>query len=498
MSCTVYACVHAAEFPTQALLRLRPDLQSHPVVVLEGCPPQDVVCSMNLHARRRGISLGMTRSEIEELGGIQIFSRSSEVESAAATVFLEFAAKFSPRIEMAGRDKACACVLDITGTERLFGPAKVLTRRIHSALLRVGFHTSIAVSENYQAALLKASAARGIVLIAAGEEAQALADLQINSLDLSDEHLETFAMWGIGTLGELASLPVVELVTRFGTLALTWHEQSRGISPHVFQPAEPAILLQETYEFENPVEQMEPLLFISARMIEYLTQRAADRMLSLASLSINMRLEGGGVHRLAIRPALPTIDRKFLLKLLQLEIGANPPQAAVISFSMIAEPGLSRRMQLGLFAPQTPEPSRLDVTLARLRAMVGDDRVGSPLLEDTNRAGSFRMERFQVNRHPSASLTENTHMALRRLRPPLPVHVRFHAMKPSAFSAKENRFHVTESFGPWRSSGCWWSTPQWDTEEWDVLAADEDGASLACLLLHDLRQNEWRLEAYYD
>lgn len=498
MSRTVYACVHAAEFPAQALLRLRPDLQSQPVVVLEGCPPQDTVCSMNLHARRRGVSLGMTRLEIEELGGIQIFSRSIEVESAAASVFLECAAKFSPRIEVARKDKACTCVLDITGTERLFGPAKVLAGRLHSALLRAGFRTSIAVGENYQAAILKASAARGIVLIPAGDEAQVLANLQINSLDLSDEHLQTFAMWGIGTLGELASLPVVELVTRFGPQAYSWHQQARGVSSHVFQPAEPAIPLQETYEFENPVEQMDSLLFISARMIEFLTQRAADRMLSLASVSVNMRLEGGGVHHLAIRPALPTTDRKFLLKLLQLEIGANPPQAAVISFSMTAEPGESRRMQLGLFAPQTPEPSRLDVTLARLRALVGDDCVGSPVLDDTNRSGSFRIVSFQLNRRPSASQTESTRMALRRLRPPLPIQVRFHAIKPSAFSAKENHFYITASFGPWRSSGCWWSTPQWDTEEWDVLATDKDGASLACLLLHDLRQNEWRLEAYYD
>jgi hypothetical protein len=69
-----------------------------------------------------------------------------------------------------------------------------------------------------------------------------------------------------------------------------------------------------------------------------------------------------------IRPALPSIDRKFLLKLLQLEIAAHPPQAAVLSFTLTAEGGQSSKVQLGLFAPQTPEPSRLDVTIARLKA----------------------------------------------------------------------------------------------------------------------------------
>jgi protein ImuB len=72
-----------------------------------------------------------------------------------------------------------------------------------------------------------------------------------------------------------------------------------------------------------------------------------------------------------IRPALPTVDRKFLLKLLQLEIAAHPPPAAVLSLTLSAEAGQSSKVQLGLFAPQTPEPSRLDVTIARLKAIAG-------------------------------------------------------------------------------------------------------------------------------
>jgi error-prone DNA polymerase len=56
---------------------------------------------------------------------------------------------------------------------------------------------------------------------------------------------------------------------------------------------------------------------------------------------------------------LPSIDRKFLLKLLQLEIAAHPPQAAVLSLTLRAEAGQSSKVQLGLFAPQMPEPSRL-------------------------------------------------------------------------------------------------------------------------------------------
>ena len=89
-------------------------------------------------------------------------------------------------------------------------------------------------------------------------------------------------------------------------------------------------------------------------------------------------------------------------------------------------------------------------------------------------------------------------MALRRVRPPAPLQVVQRAMKPIVFCDAENRFEVTAAYGPWRTSGCWWSGESWDDEEWDVLATAQDGASVACLLVRDRLRNAWRLEAFYD
>ena len=199
-----------------------------------------------------------------------------------------------------------------------------------------------------------------------------------------------------------------------------------------------------------------------------------------------------------LRPAIPSTDRKFLLKLLQLEIAAHPPPAAVVSLELTAEAGRSSTVQLGLFAPQTPEPSRLDVTLARLRTIVGDGRVGSPVLEDTHRPGSFLMEAFAVGANALECEPDERRMALRRVRPPLPVRVVQRAAQPSEFRDRENRYQVTAAYGPWRTSGCWWSAGEWNLEEWDILAARNNGASVACLLVCDRTLNEWQLEAFYD
>ncbi len=339
---------------------------------------------------------------------------------------------------------------------------------------------------------------RGMVVIPEGEEANALARLPIAALALAEEHAETFALWGIRTLGELAAMPEADLVARLGSQARTWSALARGSAEHVFQPMEPALSLEEFCEFDAPVEQADALLFIGARMIDCLVARTAARALAPASLAVRMKLDGSGGHERTIRPALPSTDRMFLLKLLQLEIAAHPPQAAVVALTLAAEAGRSSQIQLGLFAPQTPEPSRLDVTLARLKAIVGDDRVGSPVLEDTHRADSFRIEGFVVRGRAVEPGAQTARVALWRVRPAAPVSVVLRAMKPVAFRDRENRFEVTAAYGPWRTRGCWWSAGVWEGEEWDVLAVNSDGASIACVLTCDRARSSWRLEAFYD
>jgi len=495
---TLYACAYAAEFPAQALLRLRPDLRAEPVAVLEGRAPIELVCALNRAARLKGAVPGMTRLEAEHIAGLRLLTRSAQSEDAARAVLLECAVHFSPRVEEVSQETACACVLDIAGTERLFGPPEALAYRLRASLAAAGFRASIAVSANFHASRLKAAASRGVTVIAAQQEAAALSKLPIALLDLDEEHAGTFATWGIRTLGELAALPEIDMVTRLGEQARRWRDLARGALEHTLRPIEAAFALKEVCDLDTPVDHADSLLFVCARMIDCLAARAAARALALASLTVQMELEGGGVHTRTIRPALPTIDRKFLLKLLQLEIAAHPPHAAVVRVALEAEAGQSSTMQLGLFTPQMPEPSRLDVTIARLKAIAGEDRVGSPVLEDSHRPGSFHMESFAAIGEPAAPETGRPRAALRRMRPPLPVRVTLRALRPVAFHAGALSYTVEAAYGPWRTSGCWWSSEGWDTEEWDLLALAAGGSAVLCLLVLDRMQNTWRLEAFYD
>jgi protein ImuB len=498
MSRELYLAVHAAEFPAQAMLRLRPELRSQPVAVLGGPALQQSVCALNRHAIQRGAVPCMTQLEAEAIRDLQLIPRSMAEEAQARAVLLECAAQFSPRIEEASRGTACTFVLDATGSEQLFGPAGAMAEKLRHAAAGAGFHVAVAASANFHAARMKAAFTPGITIIPAGDETKALEKLPLALLDLDADQAETFTMWGIQTLGQMAALPEDDLVARFGTQASRWRALAAGKAAHNFQPIEPTLELREFCEFDSPVEEIDALLFVAARMIDSLVARVTQRALAVASLAVEMHLEGGASHRLTLRPAIPTVDRKFLLKLVHLEAAAHPPQASVLSLSIEADVGHTSRMQLGLFAPQTPEPSRLDVTLARLCAIVGEDRVGAPELEDTHRPHSFRLRALRAEKPAGSFAPPASRIALRRVRPPRPIQVMLHQERPKAFHDEGKRYLVDSAYGPWRSSGCWWSQEAWDAEEWDVLATDSTGAPLGCLLVRDRLHNAWRLEAFFD
>ena len=159
-----------------------------------------------------------------------------------------------------------------------------MAARLRQAMAAAGFRVSVAVSGNFHLARMKAASTRGITLVPVGEESASLAKFPLGALGLTENPYETFALWGIRTLGELAALPEVELVTRLGAEAREWQALARGAARHAFEPIESVFTLCEYYEFDSPVEQMEGLLFLAARMIDCLVERASAHALSLAGL----------------------------------------------------------------------------------------------------------------------------------------------------------------------------------------------------------------------
>ena len=544
----LYACLYVREFPVQAMLRFRPHLKNTPVVILEGTPPRQTVCSCNVRAAALGIDTGLTRAELDVFPGVTHLPRSLTEESSACAALLQCAGRFSPRVECRTKgfaperlpDKSGSasgsvsdtapdtysfcCILDIAGTEKLLGSPSQLAQNLLTAVHTPGLHPAIVISANIDAALCLA---RGLTLrpaasatsiplsgwstavIPVGEESNALAPLPLSALPLTAEHAETLTRWGIFTLGALAALPEKELIARLGQAGLRLRQLARGEASHLLVPADPPLLLEERTELDAPVELLDSLLFVLGILLDHLIARAAAQILALASVTVTLALDGGSTHTRTVRPALPGNDRRLWLRLLHLDLQAHPPSAPILAVTLTAEPGSTSKVQQGLFTPQLPEPDRLDVTLARIRLLVGDHRVGRAALEDSHRPDAFRMEPFTIPETTPSTLPVpqvQAHAARRRLRPPEPIVVTLRERRPVAFVFRRQRYTVERAWGPWFFSGNWWGIECWSLEKWDLVARSDSGAMLSCAIARNPNRsaaipgamNAWRVEELYD
>ena len=139
-----YLCVHVPEFPVQAMLRLRPELGGRAVAVLEGVAPIERVCSVSRRAERMGVRRGMSKAELDSFDGLAVLRRSDAEERSAKAAVLEVAGAFTPRVEdhtsgLHRTEGACVVVMDVSGTERLFGPGEELAKAVVGALRRLGW-----------------------------------------------------------------------------------------------------------------------------------------------------------------------------------------------------------------------------------------------------------------------------------------------------------------------------------------------------------------------
>ncbi|HTF69832.1 MAG TPA: hypothetical protein VK638_44855, partial [Edaphobacter sp.] len=310
---------------------------------------------------------------------------------------------------------------------------------------------------------------------------------------------ETFGLWGIHTLGMLAALPEKELIVRMGQDGRRLRQFARGELPHLFQPVEAVFALEERMDLDTPVELLDSLLFVVGVMLDQLILRAKARILALASVTITLSLDGGASHTRTVRPALPTTDKQLWIKLLHLDLEAHPPQASILAVTLHAEPGSTSKVQSGLFSPQLPEAARLDITLARIRAIVGDDNVGRAVLEDTHAPEGFRMGPFTVPSGKFAVIVPSQQRAsLRQLRPPEAASVRLQNSRPETFFFRKERYTVEHAYGPWLAGGDWWNQSLWGWEQWDLVARAEDGSLLCCYMMRDLTQDQWQIAALYD
>ncbi len=526
-----FACIFVPDFSVEALLRAEPELRSKAVAVLEGKPPLQIIVAVNQNARYAGISPGMTKLQVEGCASMGLRERSSLQEAATHQALLDCAQSFSPRVEVAAPDTV---LLDLAGLGALFGSLPKIGRNIFRRASDMGVQTNVAVASTLEAALLAAPGFSGVTIVPEGKESEVLSSLPVEVLfaeatdvETSEQLLETFRRWGIRKFRDLAGLPEVALSERLGQRGLELQRKACGLGERTLVPCDLPLVFEEILELEFALVLLEPLAFVLSRMLDQLCARLQARALAAQELGLELILENGrqgnrghdndwqcnaqhgsAVFQRAIRLPVPLLDPKLFLKLLQLDLKAHPAGAPVLKVKLRIEPAKPRPAQNGLFIPFSPEPEKLELTLARISSVVGEGRAGSPEILDTHRPDAFRMRHFTPDAlnfltHrglESAAFppTKNLVTALRIFRPPIAVTVSYQDGRLSHISSnKQIAGDVLWAAGPWRSSGDWWEQDAWVRDEWDIAVQEKTSITLY-RLIHDLIDGCWMLDGSYD
>jgi len=315
--------------------------------------------------------------------------------------------------------------------------------------------------------------------------------------------------WGIHTIGQLAALNKQQLGERLGPEAVRMWEHANGRSNRVLKLIRPSESFEESFEFENEIETAEPLLFMLRRFLEQLAIRLSAIYLVAKELTLRITFTDKQIYERIFKIPQPINNVDLLFRMLHTHLENFKSEYPIVAVALSAQPIRPAREQFGLFETTLRNPHQLSETLARLTALLGADRVGTPILEETHRPDAFRIEPFtwtlafapgnggrssatphsQHQAHSSSPL----HMlrsALRRFRPPAATSM--FVSEQRHLQSETIRGQVVDQRGPYLFSGNWWDEKSWARAEWDLqLEAGE-------LVLAHESQGTWKLDGVYD
>lgn len=480
----MFAVLQIPDFPLQALLRFNPALRGEPVAILEGEGRRAHIAHKSLTAHH--VSVGMTAAQaLSECPALQLVPPSLVGEREAGSRLLSAGWGIAPRVEATASGLV---TVDLTGVNLVQLRHHLPDLRASLALEDLSVSVGIAANP-----LLARYAAHHADPVCWVEDSRAfLKMLPIQLLDLSEMESRLLQDLGLHTLGSLAAMPRASLANRLGARGDELWAKAAGEFIRPIQPAALPTRHLAQVDLEEPVETLDPLLFVLRRFCERLALEVGHFGGGTSRLSLTLKLDDDRELARSFDLPEPTAHAALLFAVLENHLSSLHTDAPIIGLTLEAFPARRLHTQEGLFDTGLKDAPMFYATLGRIAAIVGSANVGTPRHADTHRP-----DRFQLSA-PSAIVPERAAPAdplptgpiLRRLRPPTPATVELTEARPSFLFSSHVHGEVAVLRRPVWSNGEWWSA-SWAREEWDV----QIGSGLY-RLLHD--PTGWFIEGIYD
>ena len=491
----MHAVIYIPNFHLQAALRLEPQLASRPVALMDQTESKAVVMQMTDAARAFAVAEGQTSTQaMARCGEILIRARSRAQEDAAAEILLQCAYCFSPRIESTATG---VCTMDLRGlainddiADGDAAGAADWAGRILRALQQTHLRAQIGVAETPELAWKAAREAMPFLCVT--DAGAFLASLPVSSLEAAPELLDILDRWGVRSVGSFLALGKDRIAERLGPDAVDVFDRALARESRPLKLVTPAETFDEFMEFEEPIETLEPLLFVLRRFVEQLANRLDVVYLVAGELRLRLGLSSGEPHERAFSIPSPTRDVETLFRTLNTHLENVRTDAPISSLRLTAKPGRAAHFQFGLFETALRDPNQFHETVARLGALLGSNRAGAPRLLPTHRPDAFAMDPLLAGEEQTGEPAPISGPALRRCRPQIAAAVELRGDRPVLVHSPAVRGAIARTQGPWQISGDWWDNARWSREEWEAETTDGD----LCRLVR--QGDEWLVDGLFD
>jgi DNA polymerase-4 len=270
---------------------VKPSLAGKPVVVGGDPEGRGVVAAASYEARKYGIHSAMPLRTAKRLCPHAIFLHSDlQNYSAWSQRIYKVFEQFTPDVQAVSIDEA---YLDLTGTERLYGPGIAAAERIKLEIkARVGLNASVGVATSKLVAKVASELAKpnGLCAVWPGCEASFLAPLKIGRLPgVGEATKERLAALGVRRIGQLAGIDQKVLERAFGSMGVWLHERANGIDPSPIETRGlPKSISRETTFDEDTVDValMHRTLF---RLVERVGRALRKEGLQAKTITLKLR-----------------------------------------------------------------------------------------------------------------------------------------------------------------------------------------------------------------
>ncbi|MDB6127660.1 MAG: Nucleotidyltransferase/DNA polymerase involved in repair-like protein, partial [Verrucomicrobia bacterium] len=460
-----HAVLVVPNFALQAVRRSAPELAGQPLALIAGEGRKAV--AVEVSAEAVGVEAGCAATlAMARCPGIIFRTRDPAAETEAQRLLLAAGFTLSPRVESTA--PGC-CTIDLQGADLSRLENEIRLRIAELSLLGLPVRAGVAATP-----LLASYAAQQTdALMQVRDPREFLKMLPLAVAEPSVAEAEILGNWGLKTLGDLTALTKADVGQRLGAAGVALWERAAGETTRVLRLVEPSRSFVAEWVYEPPIETLEPLTFKLQRFAERVALELRAAGFVAEALTLYLLLEDESDHRREFRLPEPGAEVASWMRVLLSYLENLRLTSHVIGARLLATPTRPQQKQDGLFDTGLRDPVAFWENLARLGALLGNDRVGMPVLAETHRPDAFMLAKpLDVVPAPvEATIHLARGLVLRRFRPPCPVRVALESGRPAMLSGGMNG-GVIDARGPWRSDGDWWRREAWSVETWHVELAD--------------------------